>query len=72
MNVAQLIKTLEQFNPEDDVRIAQPTHNYWHEIDAVTIDYVDEGVVGYDNCIYDSHVDAINNSGGYNLYILIR
>lgn len=72
MPVHELIRLLKQFDPDTEVRISQPTHNYWREIEAVTIDYVDETVVGYDNVIYDSHTDAIRNSDGYNVYIVIR
>lgn len=72
MTVSQLIKCLEEFDGDMEVRMAQPTHNYWREIAAVEVDSIDEGVVGYDEMVYDRHVDAIKNSDGYNLYILIR
>lgn len=72
MTVEELIKALEGFDPETEVRISQPTHNYWREIQAQTIDYVDEAVVGYDEMIYDSTTDATNNADGYNVFIVIR
>lgn len=73
MTVDDLIEALSHYRGDTEVRISQPTHNYWHEVLAQTIDYVDEGFVGEDdNMLYDSYIDATNNAGGYNTYVIIR
>lgn len=72
MTVAELITELEMYDPDMEVRFTQPTHNYWREIQAQTIDYVDEGFVGEDEMLYDSFTDAIDNTGGYSTYVVIR
>lgn len=73
MIVSELIKALSEFDPDSEVRISQPTHNYWRDIMAQTIDEVAEVVVGYDdNMIYDSTCDADNNAYGYSWKVVIR
>lgn len=73
MTVAELIKHLEQFDPDREVRISQPTHNYWHEIKAQTIDEVDDCVVGFDDeMIYDSVTQADENAYGHSWKVVIR
>lgn len=73
MTVSELIAALSQFDGDTEVRISQPTHNYWHEILAQTIDEVDETCIGEDdNVIYDSVNAAIDNAGGANWVVIIR
>jgi hypothetical protein len=72
MTIYELIKALSHYDGDMEVRISQPTHNYWHEIQAQTIDYVDEGFVGNDEMLYDSFSHAIDNSGGYFTAVVIR
>ena len=72
MNVRELIKELSWFDDEAEVRISQPTHNYWHTINAVTIDYVDATIVGESGQIYDAEFDAIRNEDTPTAMIVIR
>ena len=72
MLVGELVKYLEDFNPFTEIRISQPTHDYWHTIDAVTIDYVDETVVGESGQIYDMQLDAYRNEDAATVMIVIR
>ena len=72
MLVGELVKYLEDFNPFTEIRISQPTHDYWHTIDAVTIDYVDETVVGESGQIYDAEFDAVRNDDAPSYMIVIR
>ena len=73
MTVGELIKQLSCFDDDMEVRISQPTHNYWHEILAQTIDEVDEICIGKDDSmIYDSVDDAIDNANGANWVVIIR
>lgn len=72
MLVGELIKELSWFEEEAEIRISQPTHDYWHTIDAVTIDYVDTTVVGESGQIYDSATDAERNDDAPSYMIVIR
>jgi hypothetical protein len=72
MLVSELIAYLEDFNDDEEVRISQPTHDYWHTIDAVTIDYVDVTVVGESGQIYDAAFDAERNEDAPTTMIVIR
>ena len=72
MKVSELIAELNHFDPDMEVRFSQPTHNSWGEIQAQTIDSVDEGFVGNDDMLYDSFSDAIENTDGYFTTIVIR
>ena len=73
MTVDELIKALSDFDGDMEVRISQPTHNYWREVLAQTIDEVDECCIGEDdNMIYDSVDDAIRNAYGANWVVIIR
>lgn len=72
MTVDDLIRELSQYDGDTEVRICQPTHNYWHEVLAQTIDFVEERIIGEDdNMIYDSVTDAKNNANGYNVVLAI-
>jgi len=71
MIVEDLIRMLSSFDPDDVVCVSQPTHNYWHEVEAVTIDFVGKGIVGLDDMVYDSEAAAIENAEGYNTYVVI-
>lgn len=72
MKVGELIKQLEWFDEDKEVRFVQPTHNYWGEVRAQTIEEVDEVCVGLDDMVYDSVTDADNNSYGHNFFVVIR
>ena len=72
MTVDELIKALGHFDGDTEVRISQPTHNYWREVAAAEIQYVDESNVGDDGMIYDSGFDAINNDTVPAWMIVIR
>jgi hypothetical protein len=63
MTVAELLANLERFPHDAEVRFTVPTHNYWHEIQAQTIDEVDYGVVGGDDMVYEDEEAAIDNAG---------
>jgi hypothetical protein len=72
MTIYELIKALSNFDGDTEIRIAQPTHNYWHTIDAVEIDYVDETVVGESGQIYDAAADAERNEDAPTWMVVIR
>ena len=40
MQIQELIRELQKFDPKDEVRIAQPTHDYWQNIVAVAPTFV--------------------------------
>ena len=53
MKVAQLIALLQQQDPEADVRIEQPTHDYWRSVAASEVNGVEAIDVehsDYHNC----------------------
>jgi hypothetical protein len=72
MKVWDLINELQTFDGDAEIRISQPTHDYWHTIDAVEIDYVDEVVVGESGQIYDAAADAVKNEDAPTYMIVIR
>ena len=73
MTVGELIRILSDFDPDSEVRISQPTHNYWHEVKAQTIDEVNEIVIGKDDdMIYDSVTQADENANGHAWTVIIR
>ena len=47
MTVAELIERLQNFDPNMEVKIAQPTHDHWKNVLASDIDDVDELEVEY-------------------------
>ena len=42
MTIGELIAELSQYDEDLEVRIAQPTQNYWHEVQCTKIDVVEE------------------------------
>lgn len=45
MLVKELMQRLESFDPQQEVFIAQPTHDYWRSVKVVSITGVDEVMV---------------------------
>jgi hypothetical protein len=72
MLVGELIAELQDWNPILEVRIAQPTHDYWRTIDAVDIFSVEETNVGESGQIYDSAADAVKNEDAPTWMVVIR
>jgi hypothetical protein len=72
MKVWDLINELQTFDGDAEIRIAQPTHNYWHTINAVEIDFVDAPAVGESGQIYDSAADAVKNEDAPTWMVVIR
>ena len=53
MTVAELIERLGTFDPAREVRIAQPTHNYWRETGTAPVDGVAVEIIQQDGVIVD-------------------
>lgn len=72
MKISELIGLLQWHDPETEVFIAQPTHNYWGEVNALDVGTVEWDIVGSDNVIYDEIAVAIANSDGYEEKVVIH
>ncbi len=64
MKVSDLINILSQFDPEREVRIAQPQHDYWHSTAAVDINEFDIGLVNVQHSDY-FRADVIADESDY-------
>ena len=64
MKVSDLINILSQFNPDQEVRIAQPQHDYWHSTAAVDINEFDIGLVNVQYSDY-FRADVIKDESDY-------
>jgi hypothetical protein len=51
VNTLELIELLQGQDPTREVRIAQPSHNYWHEIYAVPVTEVTVQLADVDGLI---------------------
>jgi len=72
MKISELIELLAIGDPDQEVLIAQPTHNYWGEVEAVDIESVEWDIVGKDDMIYDMPDDALGNTDGYTEKVVIH
>lgn len=64
MKVSELIDILSQFDPEKEVRIAQPQHDYWRSTAAVDLNDAEVGLV---NVQYSDYFrsDVIKDESDY-------
>lgn len=59
MTVAELIKKLKQYDSKKEVRIAQPTHNHWRQVEAAEISEVEmQGLLWSDYLNGDKLLDG--------------